>query len=141
MIELLGVQVGTIAQLGTFVTMLIGVGGLFLKFRGQTFAHTNSQVEQYETTCARLRQDVSELVDKLTACERQCAKDKQELHEELWGMRKQNLTEQISLINIIIQSVNAPELKTLLRSLESVQVSLQGRALKAALGEGAEDGA
>lgn len=138
MIELVGVEIGSLAQIGTFITVLVGVGGLMLKFRGQTFDHANSQVAQYEATCARLREDVHDLVDKLTACEKQCVKDKQELHEEIWGMRKQNLAEQIALINVIIQSVDAPELKTLLRSMESVQVALAGKALKVAAGEGAE---
>lgn len=134
MIELFGFAVGSLAQLGTFVTVLVGVGTLLLKFRGQTFDHVNNQVKQYEATCSRLREDVSELIEKLTACEKQCVKDKQELHEEMWGMRKQNLTEQISLINVIMRSVDAPELQTMLRTLESVQIALTSNVLQSQTG-------
>lgn len=46
------------------------------------------------------------------------------LDEELWGEKKQRVAEQISLINVILNTVDAPELKALLRTFESVKTHL-----------------
>jgi hypothetical protein len=61
---------------------------------------------------------------ELHKCEDECADKIKKLHEEMWGEKRQRVTEQISLINVILNSVDAPELKTLMKTLESVQRSL-----------------
>lgn len=47
-----------------------------------------------------------------------------DLENRVAGLRRQHVQEQISLINSIIESVDAPQLKTFLKTLESVQRSL-----------------
>lgn len=71
-----------------------------------------------------LRQNIKELRDELHACEEQCRQDIGKLTEELWGKKRQRVAEQISLINTILNTVDAPQLKTLLATLESIQVRL-----------------
>lgn len=52
------------------------------------------------------------------------------LHQELWGDKRQRVQEQISLINTIISTVDAPELKQLLRVLESTEAFLGRNRVK-----------
>ena len=76
--------------------------------------------------------EVQALRDELAKCEQECA-DRLEradgkikrLDEELWGEKRQRVAEQISLINVIIASVDAPELKAILKTLESVQMAMR----------------
>lgn len=46
-----------------------------------------------------------------------------DLQDKIIGIQRQHVQEQISLINSIISSIDAPELKILVRSLESVQAA------------------
>lgn len=76
--------------------------------------------------------EVAALRDELRICEEECA-DRLELADmkikklgdELWGEKRQRVTEQISLINVIVSSVDAPELKAVLKTLESVQMAMR----------------
>lgn len=68
-----------------------------------------------------LRKNVSSLRAELHQCEEDCRQQIERLQKEVWGEKRQRVAEQISLINLILKSVDAPELKTLLTSLETVQ--------------------
>jgi septal ring factor EnvC (AmiA/AmiB activator) len=82
-------------------------------------------------------EEVGELRKELKQCEEECRakldaadvkldaaqKKIKELDQELWGEKRQRVAEQISLINVIISSVDAPELKAILKTLESVQMA------------------
>lgn len=77
-------------------------------------------------------QEVGELRKELRQCEEECRgkldaaeKKIRTLDQELWGEKRQRVTEQISLINVIIASVDAPELKAILNTLESVQMAMR----------------
>ena len=66
---------------------------------------------------------IKRLEEKVDSNFKQCEQEKKELHEqigalerELIGLRRQHNQEQMSLINEIISSVDAPELKTVLGS-------------------------
>jgi hypothetical protein len=58
---------------------------------------------------------------ELKKCEEDCDLKIKRLEEDLWGEKRQRVSEQISFLNAIINSIDAPELKTMLKSLESVQ--------------------
>jgi flagellar motility protein MotE (MotC chaperone) len=82
-----------------------------------------------------LADEVKELRAELRTCEKDCDRRLgiaeariRALDEELWGEKKQRVAEQISLINVILNSVDAPELKTLLKTFESVKTHLGKRA-------------
>lgn len=82
------------------------------------------QVKQYAETCSELREEVRKLTDRVHECEESCARETKALNEELLGLRRQHVQEQISLINSIIQSVDSPLLKSLLKNMETVRNSL-----------------
>ena len=76
--------------------------------------------------------EVASLRDELRICEEECgdrldaaAQKIKKLDQELWGEKRQRVAEQISLINVIVASVDAPELKAILKSLESVQMAMR----------------
>lgn len=64
---------------------------------------------------------------ELKECEAECDRRLKKIEADLWGEKKQRVAEQISFINIILQSVDAPELQTMLRTLESVEAHLKLR--------------
>ncbi len=113
---------GTVPQWGLFAAVLIAIIQTVPKLRQQTMDKEITDMERYRLEVVGLR-------DELKTCEEQCAKDLRDLQEELWGMRKQNIAEQISLINIILNSVDAPELKAMLKVLENVRSTLSARGL------------
>lgn len=61
---------------------------------------------------------------ELKECEEECRAEIKALHEEIFGYRKQNISEQLSLIDAIIRG-SSPELRELMTSLETVQNRLQ----------------
>jgi hypothetical protein len=71
-----------------------------------------------------LRGEVTHLRNELHECEDQCRREIKSLQNELWGEKRQRVAEQISFINLILNSVDAPELKTLLTTLEKTQIHL-----------------
>lgn len=118
MIELFGIPVGTLAQLGTFGLVLVALIGAYVKLKDRGMTHA-------EVMCGQLTTEVQTLRAELHTCEEQCRNDIKKLHGELFGMRKQHIAEQISFINIIIRSVESPELQLLRQTLERVQASLE----------------
>lgn len=118
MIELFGLPIGTLAQVGTFGLVFIALVGAYVKLRDRGMTHA-------EVMCGQLTTEVATLRNELHICEEQCREDIKKLHVELFGMRKQHIAEQISFINIIIRSVDSPELNLLRQTLERVQASLE----------------
>lgn len=118
MVEILGLQLGTIAQVGTFLAVIVALIGAYVKLKDRGMTHA-------EVMCGQLTSEVAKLRLELHTCEEVCRKDIKKLHEEIFGMRKQHIAEQISFINILIRSVDSPELQILRQTLERVQGSLQ----------------
>lgn len=118
MVEILGLQLGTIAQVGTFLAVIVALIGAYVKLKDRGMTHA-------EVMCGQLTSEVAKLRLELHTCEEVCRKDIKRLHEEIFGMRKQHIAEQISFINILIRSVDSPELQILRQTLERVQGSLQ----------------
>lgn len=82
-----------------------------------------------------LLEEIKGLKQEIADCKEKCHEDTQRLNEALFNQRKQNIQEQLSLISVIINSVDSPELRTLMKSLEAVQSTIALRAIT----EGAED--
>src|SRR5690242_5999494 len=141
MIERLPEWAGTVPQWFLFASVLITFIKLYPVMKKQHTDAASRQVEQYETTCARLRADVSELIDRVTECEESCRNDKNALEEKILGLRRQQIADQIALVNTIIHNVDAPELKTLLSAMEKVQLGLRHVQIIQDSMIGAEDGA
>jgi hypothetical protein len=86
--------------------------------------------DHFSEEMSALRENVSRLREELHTCEEECAAKIKVLQEEVWGEKRQRVAEQISFINLILKSVDAPELKTLLMSLESVQRHISTRSFE-----------
>lgn len=72
------------------------------------------------------RRENKDLLERVIKCERECEEHKKELREEIFGMRKQQMQEQISFARAIIDSLpDNPHLKLLLTALENGQRSLK----------------
>jgi len=123
---------GTVPQWGLLAAVIIALIRLVPTWRAQSLKKRKDDIDGWRDECEKLRAE-------LERCEAQCRKEIGDLHDEIFGLRKQHIQEQISLINVILQSVDAPELKTLLKMLESVQITLQ--AQRAAHREHKEEGA
>jgi hypothetical protein len=115
-VEAFGVELGSIAQVGTFLTIVIALIGAYVKLKDRGMTHA-------EVMCGQLTNEVANLRKELHQCETECREDIKRLHEELLGMRKQAVAEQLSFINILLSKVDAPELKILRETLERVQMS------------------
>lgn len=138
MIELLGIPLGTLAQLGTFGVVLVALIGAYVKLRDRGLTHA-------EVVCGQLTKQLSDYKDQADAteknlrnllkeCEEECRRDIKKLHEEIFGMRKNNIAEQIAFINIILDTTDNPSLRTLRATLESISTKLEtDRRLTAAL--------
>lgn len=117
MIQAFGVELGSIAQVGTFLAVVIALIGAYVKLKDRGMTHA-------EVMCGQLTANVQKLREELHTCEEECRTQIKKLHEELFGLRKQHIAEQISFINILIRSVDSPELQILRQTLERVQDSL-----------------
>lgn len=117
MIQAFGVELGSIAQVGTFLAVLIALIGAYVKLSDRGMTHA-------EVMCGQLTNEVAKLRAELHACEEVCRKDIKRLHEEIFGMRKNHIAEQIAFVNILLRTVDAPELQALRQTLERVQDSL-----------------
>jgi hypothetical protein len=87
---------------------------------------------------------ISELEEAVRLCQQECEDHKNELRKEIggltetiMGLRRQHVQEQISLITAIIESVDNPLLKQLMKSLQSVQRALP-RELPGVVGDAAQ---
>lgn len=111
---------GTVPQWFLFATVLIAAMKLIPVLRQQSMDKETSDVNGLRTELREMRAALKECQDECEAATKEAQKEIRGLHEEMWAMRKQNIAEQISLINIILQSVDAPELRSLLSVLENV---------------------
>lgn len=116
---------GTVPQWGMFITFLAAVLGVWLKFRQQNFDFSAADRKSF-------KESIAELERKVTECEAREADRIQEikgLHEELFGLRKQHIQEQISFARAIIQSLGreSPQLSVLLSALENGQRALDAQ--------------
>ena len=134
MLEVFGFPIGTIAQLGTLGIVLVAVIGAYVKLRDRGMTHA-------EVMCGQLTNEVASLRGELHKCEEECRKDIKALHEELFGMRKNHIAEQLAFINILLRSVDSPELSVLRSTLERVQDSLAKTQKLQQLKEEKPDGA
>lgn len=124
MLELFGIPLGTAAQVGTFGLIFMALVGAYVKLRDRGMTHA-------EVMCGQLTNEVSSLRQELHSCEEQCREDIKKLHEEIFGMRKQAIAEQISFISILLRSVDSPDLHRMLNTLENVHNSLvEAKVLK-----------
>jgi chromosome segregation ATPase len=126
---------GVVAMLGLIVRWQLGLKKLSVE--AQQVDVNAAEVRSKDAADKRdhiaeemsaLRANIATLREELHACEDECAEKIKKLHDEIWGEKRQRVTEQISLINVILNSVDAPELKALMKTLESVQRSLGAAA-------------
>ena len=128
MISVFGFPLGTVTQIGTFVMLAVACITAFVRLRGQDQSHA-------EKMCTTLSKELAARRDRLNRCEQECREETKKLHEEIFGLRKQNIAEQIALINIIIDQVDAPALQALRSTLESIAARLENdRVLHAQVG-------
>lgn len=83
--------------------------------------HLAEEMKALRENVASLRAEVAAARKELADCEEECRTKLDAMREELWGEKRQRVAEQIAFINMILKTVDAPELKTLLTSLETVQ--------------------
>lgn len=121
---------GSVPLWALFVTVLVALIKAWPKLRELTIKEKASIADRYSIR-------IKELAEEIRECRRLC--DEQEarqlrkievLQDKISGMQRQHVQEQISLINAIISSVDSPQLKGLLRALESVQVALRGHVIQ-----------
>lgn len=122
MLELFGIPLGTIAQVGTFGLIAIALIGAYVKLKDRGMTHA-------EVMCGQLTVEVGNLRKELHDCEEKCREDIKKLNEEIFGMRKLHIQEQISFISILLRSMDSPDLKLMLKSLERVQEALAAAAV------------
>lgn len=108
---------GTVPQWALLAAVVLGLFKLIPAIRAQSLESKQQDIEGW-------REEAHSLRAKLEECEEDCDRRLKKLEAELWGEKRQRVAEQISLVNVIIESVNAPELKAMLRTLESVQSHL-----------------
>lgn len=128
MVEAFGVQLGSIAQVGTFLAVIIALIGAYVKLSDRGMTHA-------EVMCGQLTTEVANLRAELRACEKECGARLKHLQEEISGMRDQRNQEQVSMIRAILQSVENPDLRKQLELLEAVQGMENVRVLKATVKE------
>lgn len=80
--------------------------------------------------------EMRKLRAELNECKVECEKriviveDKaKKVEADLWSEKRQRVQEQISFINIIMQSVENPELKKMLKSLESMEAQIRVKGI------------
>lgn len=110
--------IGSIPQWGLLVAVVVAVFKIIPTLRAQTIEGKQQDADTWRSECTALRAE-------LRACEEDCDRRLKKLEADLWGEKRQRVTEQISFINIILQSVDAPELKTMLTALESVEAKIR----------------
>lgn len=118
---------------GLFATVLIAVIKIWPTLQAQAISERLAKRDRYITRITELEAAVEE-------CRRQCDEDQENmrvtidgLRDEIYGLRRQHVQEQISMINSIIESVDSPVLKNLLKTLQSVQSTLPTPKASAAM--------
>lgn len=126
-IDKLPEYVGTIPQWGMFLVLCGGLWRLVLSTRAQAFTHVDKVAEHYRNEVKVLRDEVSDLTNALRICERNCAEETQSLKDALLGEKSNRIQEQLSLINVILGTVESPELRAMMHTLESVQIAIRSQ--------------
>jgi hypothetical protein len=92
------------------------------------------------------RTEVQALKERLEACEKKCSDDNTEAQKKIDYLQGrvsnealQRVQSEISLVNTLIQVVDAPQLRTILTALEKRKVLLADLGSLILNGEGAED--
>lgn len=116
---------GVIALLGIVLRYRLGSRRLSIEGQKQHDADAADRRDHIAEEMAALRTNISLLRKELHDCEEQCREQIRDLQEELWGEKRQRVAEQLSLINIILDKVDAPDLQNLRATLESIQVGLK----------------
>jgi chromosome segregation ATPase len=119
------VAVGTIPQWGMFVTFLVAILGVWLKLRQQQFDFSSSDRKTLGDKIQRLEKKVEDC----EAREQERIGEIKELHEEIFGLRKQHIQEQISFARAIIESLGkeSPQLNVLLTAMENGHRALEAQ--------------
>jgi hypothetical protein len=117
---------GSIPQWGAFVA-LVGI------LARQVVPWRKLTIESGQA----LRKELLDRIDELKGDHRDCQEKLNLLQQKITGMQRQHVQEQISLINAIIRSVDAPQLKAMLGTLESVQIALRAEGVSGDDFEGA----
>lgn len=112
--QFLVTHVGTPAQIAILGLALVALIKAWPILQKNAFDAKEKKAGRYEARIAHLEREVSK-------CHEEWTREVERLRKELWGEKTQRVAEQISLINLILQSVDAPELKTLLKTLEKIQ--------------------
>lgn len=118
------IPLGTAPQWVLLAAVLIALIKIWPVLREQTLKVRMDREQGWREQCELLR---AELAAQRQQCEAENSQLKDRIHkleEQIWGLRRQHIQEQLSLINSILHSVDAPELKTLLRALEAAKTSL-----------------
>lgn len=107
---------GTAPQWGMFVVVVLAFLKLVIPWRQQ-----NISID--ERTIRDLRAEVARLSAKLDECEENCRRR----DEIVLGMKKQNIAQQISFTRILMNALGqeSPELRNMLKSLESLEKQLE----------------
>lgn len=122
--------VGTPSQVGL---LLVVIGTVLIAYIKVWPVLLEARITERHKERQELRARITELEKAVEDCRREC--DRQtallqdeigDLQETIYGMRRQHVQEQISLINAIIESVDNPVLKKMLGALESVRSNLPG---------------
>ena len=110
--------------LGIILRYRQGMRGLANTDTADIRDHYAEEVKSLRSEVVAARSEVAIARKELADCEEECRTKIREIERELWGEKRQRVAEQISLINLILQSVDAPALKTLLRALESARMQI-----------------
>lgn len=122
------VSTGILAAILLVVSRIVGPAKDYLvRMRELKLEEKKDDRLSIETIAATLREELKQCRESCEEADKRAKEEHARLQEEMFGLRKQHLAEQISLINVIISSVDAPELRTLLKTLESVQAHVSLR--------------
>lgn len=115
---------GVITILGIVLRYRLGWKKLSIEEQATANADRADARDHISEEMVSLRENIASLRKELRSCEAECADKIKALQEELWGEKRQRVAEQISFINTILKSVDAPALHTLLEALERSQLHL-----------------
>lgn len=81
--------------------------------------------DHYAQEVNRYYQQVVGLRDELEECETKCAAEIKKLQDDLAGERTQRVTEQITLVRVLLDAVgDSPHLQKFMKALESIQSAM-----------------
>ena len=105
--------VGSLPTWGMFFLLAVAIVKQSIPWRQQTI-----------DSAAQIRKELQDRVAGLKKEHADCMKTMRDLQEQIYGLRRQHIQEQISLINAIIESVDAPQLKMMLKTLQTVRLTV-----------------